>query len=73
MSVTNTTSYELQPENLEHMFDRFYRFDKSRNSEKGGYGIGLSVARAITDKHKGKIKAYAKDKNCIVIEAVFPG
>lgn len=54
------------------MFDRFYRADKSRNSKKGGYGIGLSVASAVVEKHRGKIRAFAKDSRCIVFEVSLP-
>ena len=42
---------------LEHLFDRFYRPDQSRSREKGGFGIGLSMVRAIAEKHGGKIRA----------------
>jgi signal transduction histidine kinase len=37
------------------LFDRFYRGDSSRTRETGGSGIGLSIAKTITDAHKGKI------------------
>jgi signal transduction histidine kinase len=46
----------LSDDDIKHMFDRFYRSDKSRSSS-GGFGIGLSVARAIVSSHKGKISA----------------
>lgn len=41
--------------------ERFYRPDEARNSAKGGHGIGLSVAKAIVDAHKGRITARSSD------------
>ena len=38
-------------------FERFYRQDKSHNSEKPGFGIGLSMAKEIVERMKGKLKA----------------
>ncbi len=66
LMVYNTTE-QISCENLPYLFDRFYRTDKSRNSETGGYGIGLSIARAITDAHKGKISAESKDGSSLLI------
>lgn len=71
LSVSNTVKDELEKENLDHFFDRFYRTDKSRSSKTGGYGIGLSVARAVVERHGGKIRAYAKDKKLLCIEAIL--
>ena len=51
------TGEGIAPEDLERIFDRFYRADRSRNSETGGEGLGLAIARSITEIHHGKIRA----------------
>lgn len=42
------------------IFERFYRVDKSRNSKTGGMGIGLSITKAIIERHDGTISVYSK-------------
>ena len=42
-------------------FERFFRQDKSHNIDKGGYGIGLSIADSIVRKYRGKIDVSWKD------------
>lgn len=55
LTVTNTGD-PIPAEKSAHIFDRFYRVDESRVREKGGYGLGLSIAQNIVQKHKGEIK-----------------
>ena len=47
------TCEKISKEELDKLFERFYRVDKSRSSETGGSGIGLSIVKAIADNHKG--------------------
>jgi len=70
LTVSNTVD-EIEPGNHNEYFERFYRSDKSRNSERGGHGIGLSIAKAIVYQHKGKIKAESKDGKSLKIEVIF--
>lgn len=53
------------------LFERFYRMDTSRNSETGGSGIGLSVAKAIVLSQGGKINAYSADGNSLTLEVIL--
>ena len=50
-------------------FDRFYREDKSHNSSVSGYGVGLSIAGNIINRHKGKI--HVTYKNDIIYFNVY--
>ena len=55
----NEVDDPIDKEKLGRVFDRFYRLDASRNSEVGGHGIGLSIAKAIVTAHNGKISAQS--------------
>ena len=69
LTVENT--YEAVEElELNRLFDRFYRADKARKFT-GGYGVGLSMAKAIVEKHKGGIAAYEKDSTHIGFKVVL--
>lgn len=72
LSVYNTTENFIPKESLPKLFERFYRIDSSRNSQTGGYGIGLSIAKAIVLAHKGKIQATTDDGHSLLITVTFP-
>ena len=58
----------VSPEEAAHLFDRFYRADKSRTRDEGGSGLGLAIAKSIIELHKGKIWAESeKSKGLKVI------
>ena len=69
LSVENTYA-AVEGIELNRLFDRFYRADKARKFT-GGYGIGLSMARAIVEKHNGEITAYKKDATHIGFKVVL--
>lgn len=62
---------DLPEGRLDILFERFYRLDSSRNSSTGGSGIGLSVAQAIVQAHKGKITAENKTGKGLDIQIIL--
>ena len=60
LTVTNDGN-EIPAEKIHHLFERFYRVDEARNSESHHYGIGLSIAKAIAEKHGGNIDVFWQD------------
>ena len=69
LKVSNKAT--VQKGDLGKVFDRFYRLDESRNSAIKGYGIGLSMAQLIAEKHKETIRAYAPEDGIFKIEVRF--
>ena len=72
LEVRNRNAEAMSEEDLAHVFERFYRADKSRNSAAGGHGIGLSMAAAIMAAHNGKIAAAGGDGSEFIVTAAMP-
>jgi two-component system, OmpR family, sensor histidine kinase ArlS len=49
----------IEKEELPHLFERFYRVDKTRQRDSGGSGLGLSIAKQIIERHGGEIRIYS--------------
>ena len=50
----------IPPEHLPHLFERFYRVDKSHSREIGGTGLGLAITKSAVVAHRGAIKVQSK-------------
>lgn len=66
------TGCGIKPENLPHIFDRFFREDKARSRDRGGSGLGLSIAKWIIDMHSGKIAVQSEPGRGSVFKVSLP-
>ena len=71
LSVENPSVYPLEEKKVERVFERFYRMDESRSSSVGGYGMGLSIAKAIAESNSGRITTEIKSGNLFKITVLF--
>jgi signal transduction histidine kinase len=64
MIAIDITNYgqPIPSTDLPHIFERFYRVEKSRSTNTGGSGLGLAIAKSIVELHKGTIEVYSDDK-----------
>ncbi len=70
--IVNDTGIGIPKEDLPYIFDRFYRVDKSRESEVGGSGLGLSIVREMVERHGGKITVKAREHGGTSFTVMFP-
>lgn len=62
----------MKEEDIPHIFERFYRGDKSRDRKTGGAGIGLSIVKALMEAHNGVVKVKSKLNKGTIITLWFP-
>ncbi len=62
----------VEGQEIEHIFDRFYRADKARNREAGGSGLGLAIAKSIVQAHDGQILAESAPGQGLCVKIKFP-
>ena len=66
------TGCGIDPADRAHVFERFYRADKARSRETGGYGLGLSLAQGIVEAHGGTIALDANEPRGTVVLITLP-
>jgi signal transduction histidine kinase len=64
ISITNFGEM-IPKEDLNRIFQRFYRVETSRSSETGGSGLGLAIAQSIIEMHSGKISAQSDESGTV--------
>ncbi|KNF07027.1 signal transduction histidine kinase [Gottschalkia purinilytica] len=62
----------ISKDDLPHVFERFYRGDKSRSKKTGGTGIGLTIVKTLVEVHKGKIEIESEPKKGTVVTIKIP-
>ena len=71
LSVTNDGAV-IPPEDLPHVFDRFYRVDKARVRSEGGVGLGLAIAQEVAHQHGGAITVTSSESAGTAFIATLP-
>jgi heavy metal sensor kinase len=71
LSVTDS-GIGIPAADLPHIFDRFYRVDKSRSRQQGGTGLGLAICKSIVDAERGKIEVASIPGEGTTVIVTFP-
>ncbi|MNO29634.1 Alkaline phosphatase synthesis sensor protein PhoR [compost metagenome] len=71
VAVCTNYGIPIPPEDMPHLFQRFYRVEQSRSRETGGTGLGLAIAKSIAELHEGSITVRSSKKQT-EFETAFP-
>jgi signal transduction histidine kinase len=70
--TVHNTGPAIPAEALPHLFERFYRVDAARGRSTGGYGLGLSIAASIAQRHRGKISVTSSEEAGTAFTVTLP-
>ena len=70
--AVHNTGFAIAPEDLPHVFDRFYRADKARTRDDSGHGLGLAIAHAIAEEHGGTLAVASDDTHGTTFTLTLP-
>ena len=70
--VVEDSGIGIPKEDINRIFERFYRVDKGRSRAQGGTGLGLSIARNIIKQHKGNIRVASELEKGSIFSVYFP-
>ena len=73
LPMVTDTGVGIPPEDLPHIFERFYRVDKSRSRIQGKTGLGLAICKAIVEAHSGSIGVSSQPGTGSTFEVRLPG
>ena len=66
------TGHGIPADDLDKIFNRFFRSDSSRARSTGGYGLGLAIAQSIVTAHKGKISVESEENKYALFTMLLP-
>lgn len=66
------TGIGIPDDKAEHIFEAFYRVDKSRSRKVGGAGLGLAITKDIINKHGGKVEYFSSEDGGSIFEITLP-
>jgi two-component system phosphate regulon sensor histidine kinase PhoR len=70
--LVNDSGRGIRPEDLPHVFERFYRADRSRTRDSGGTGLGLAIAKHIVEAHGGRISVSSQPNEGTTFKVTLP-
>lgn len=72
VQIAVINSGRLEKEEVQHIFEPFYRIDKERSRELGSSGLGLALVGKIMEEHRGTVKVQSQDEGYVIFTVCFP-